>query len=111
MAENAEGKGSAGKQQAGPQGDTSSQNVQPGVNPWLIAIAVILPAFMEVIDTSIAAVCIPYIAGSISASNDEATWVLTFYLLSNAVVCLPARGFRCDSGVNDFSWLPSLFLR
>src|SRR5947209_18426174 len=63
-----------------------------GINPWLIAVAVVLPAFMEVIDTSIAAVCIPYIAGSVSASNDEATWVLTFYLLSNAVV-LPASGW------------------
>src|ERR1700756_781501 len=72
--------------------DVSAQNVAPGVNPWLIAVAVILPAFMEVIDTSIASVCIPYIAGSLSASNDEATWVLTFYLLSNAVV-LPASAW------------------
>lgn len=65
---------------------------KPSVNPWLIAVAVILPAFMEVIDTSIASVCIPYIAGSLSASSDEATWVLTFYLLSNAVV-LPASAW------------------
>ena len=72
--------------------DASAENVEPGVNPWLIAVAVILPAFMEVIDTSIASVCIPYIAGSLSASNDEATWVLTFYLLSNAVV-LPASAW------------------
>jgi DHA2 family multidrug resistance protein len=75
-----------------PEQDTASQNVMPGVNPWLIAVAVVLPAFMEVIDTSIAAVCIPYIAGSLSSSNDEATWVLTFYLLSNAVV-LPASAW------------------
>ncbi|MDQ2842481.1 MAG: DHA2 family efflux MFS transporter permease subunit [Acidobacteriota bacterium] len=72
--------------------DTSQENIQPGANPWLIAVAVILPAFMEVIDTSIASVCVPYIAGSLSASNDEATWVLTFYLLSNAVV-LPASSW------------------
>jgi len=71
---------------------TSEQNIMPGVNPWMIALAVILPAFMEVIDTSIASVCIPYIAGSLSASNDEATYVLTFYLLSNAVV-LPASAW------------------
>jgi DHA2 family multidrug resistance protein len=71
---------------------TREQNLTPGVNPWLIALAVILPAFMEVIDTSIASVCIPYIAGSLSASNDEATYVLTFYLLSNAVV-LPASAW------------------
>ncbi|MDQ2775497.1 MAG: DHA2 family efflux MFS transporter permease subunit [Acidobacteriota bacterium] len=75
-----------------PEQDTSAQNVPPGVNPWLIALAVVLPAFMEVIDTSIASVCVPYMAGSLSASNDEATWVLTFYLLSNAVV-LPASGW------------------
>jgi MFS transporter, DHA2 family, multidrug resistance protein len=72
--------------------DSSAEDLESGVNPWLIAVAVILPAFMEVIDTSIAAVCIPYIAGSLSASNDEATWVLTFYLLSNAVV-LPASAW------------------
>ncbi|MFZ0591878.1 MAG: DHA2 family efflux MFS transporter permease subunit [Bryobacteraceae bacterium] len=80
---------------ASPQaqsGGTSGQILAPGINPWLIAAAVVLPAFMEVIDTSIASVCIPYIAGSVSASNDEATWVLTFYLLSNAVV-LPASGW------------------
>lgn len=74
------------------QKDTSAQNLLPGVNPWLVALAVILPAFMEVIDTSIAAVCIPYIAGSLSASYDEATYVLTFYLLSNAVI-LPASAW------------------
>ncbi len=66
--------------------------MQPGVNPWLVAVAVILPAFMEVIDTSIASVCIPYIAGSLAASSDEASYVLTFYLLSNAVV-LPASAW------------------
>ena len=51
-----------------------------------------IATFMEVIDTSIASVAIPYIAGSVSATNDEATWVLTFYLLSNAVV-LPASAW------------------
>ena len=75
-----------------PEQDTSQQNLKPGVNPWIVALAVILPAFMEVIDTSIASVCVPYIAGSLSASNDEATYVLTFYLLSNAVV-LPASAW------------------
>ncbi len=65
---------------------------KPSVNPWLIAMAVILPAFMEVIDTSIASVLLPHIAGSLAASTDEASWVLTFYLLSNAVV-LPASAW------------------
>jgi MFS transporter, DHA2 family, multidrug resistance protein len=59
---------------------------------WTIAIAVMLATFMEVLDTSIAAVSLPYIAGSLSATNDEATWVLTSYLVSNAVV-LPASGW------------------
>jgi DHA2 family multidrug resistance protein len=72
--------------------NTVAENVAPGVNPWLIAVAVILPAFMEVIDTSIASVALPYIAGSVSASTDEASWVLTFYLLSNAVI-LPASAW------------------
>ena len=74
------------------QQQAAEQNRKPGVNPWMIAVAVVLPAFMEVIDTSIASVAIPYIAGSLSASNDQATWVLTFYLLSNAVV-LPASAW------------------
>jgi len=61
-------------------------------NPWFIAISVMLATFMEVLDTSIAAVALPYIAGSLSASNDEATWVLTSYLVANAVV-LPASSW------------------
>jgi DHA2 family multidrug resistance protein len=69
----------------------SSQN-PPVINPWLIAIAVMLATFMEVLDTSIAAVALPYIAGSLSATNDEATWVLTSYLVANAVI-LPASGW------------------
>lgn len=66
-----------------------SAEVTQGVNPWLIAASVMLATFMEVLDTAIASVALPYIAGSLSASNDEATWVLTSYLVSNAIV-LPA---------------------
>ena len=62
------------------------------MNPWLIAISVMLATFMEVIDTSIASVALPHIAGSLSATTDEATWVLTSYLVANAVV-LPASGW------------------
>jgi len=58
----------------------------PAVNPWLIAISVIIPTFMEVLDTTIANVALTHIAGSMSASYSEATWVLTSYLISNAVV-------------------------
>jgi DHA2 family multidrug resistance protein len=64
----------------------------PAINPWLVAIAVMLATFMEVLDTSIAAVALPYIAGSLSATNDEATWVLTSYLVANAIV-LPASSW------------------
>ncbi|PSH03138.1 MAG: EmrB/QacA family drug resistance transporter [Acidobacteria bacterium] len=64
----------------------------PVSNPWLVAIAVMLATFMEVLDTSIASVALPYIAGSVSASNDEATWVLTSYLVANAIV-LPASSW------------------
>lgn len=68
---------------------TTQQQAKPASNPWLIAIAVMLATFMEVLDTSIASVALPHIAGSLSASNDEATWVLTSYLVANAIV-LPA---------------------
>ena len=63
-----------------------------GVNPWLIAISVMLATFMEVLDTAIASVALPYIAGSLSATTDEATWVLTSYLVANAVI-LPASSW------------------
>src|SRR6185312_1727118 len=57
-----------------------------GVNPWLIAITVTMATFMEVLDTSIANVALPHIGGSLSATNDEVTWVLTSYLVANAIV-------------------------
>jgi DHA2 family multidrug resistance protein len=65
---------------------------QPAFNPWLIAVVVAMAAFMEVLDTSIANVALPYMAGNLGASNDESTWVLTSYLVSNAVV-LPISGW------------------
>jgi DHA2 family multidrug resistance protein len=64
----------------------------PKFNPWLIAVVVAMAAFMEVLDTSIANVALPYIAGGLAASNDESTWVLTSYLAANAVV-LPISGW------------------
>src|SRR3979411_964733 len=65
---------------------------QPKVNPWIIAGAVSLAAFMEVLDTSSGNVALPHIAGGLAASNDESTWVLTSYLVSNAIV-LPLSGW------------------
>lgn len=62
------------------------------INPWVIAITVTLATFMEVLDTSIANVALPHIAGNLSASADESTWVLTSYLVSNAII-LPLSGW------------------
>jgi DHA2 family multidrug resistance protein len=72
---------------------------QPLVNPWIIALTVMLATFMEVLDTSVANVALPHIAGSLSQGIDETTWVLTSYLVSNAIV-LPMSG-----------WFSSLFGR
>jgi DHA2 family multidrug resistance protein len=68
---------------------------KPKHNPWAIALTVTLATFMEVLDTSIANVALPHIAGSVGASQDEATWVLTSYLVSSAVI-LPISGWLSD---------------
>src|ERR1700747_109592 len=65
---------------------------KPKVNPWIIGVVVSMAAFMEVVHTSIANVALPHIAGNLGASNDESTWVLTSYLVANAIV-LPISGF------------------
>jgi DHA2 family multidrug resistance protein len=65
---------------------------QPRANIWVIGVVVAMAAFMEVLDTSIANVALPYMAGSLGASNDESTWILTSYLVSNAIV-LPISGW------------------
>jgi len=72
---------------------------KPRYNPWAIALTVTMATFMEVLDTSIANVALPHIAGNLSAGQDESTWVLTSYLVSNAIV-LPLSG-----------WLSTLFGR
>ena len=59
---------------------------KPAVNPWMIALAVMLPTFMEVLDTTIANVSLRHIAGSLSVSVDQSTWVLTSYLIANAII-------------------------
>src|SRR6202453_5054637 len=81
--------------------DQSAQAAQ-GVNPWLIAAAVMLATFMEVLDTAIASVALPYIAGSLSASADEATWVLTSYLVANAIVLPASNWFSLKFGRKRF---------
>jgi DHA2 family multidrug resistance protein len=64
----------------------------PEISPWLIAATVMLTTFMEVLDTAVANVSLPHIAGNLSAGVDESTWVLTSYLVSNAIV-LPLTGW------------------
>ncbi|BCQ54940.1 DHA2 family efflux MFS transporter permease subunit [Burkholderia gladioli] len=82
---NAKGKGNG-------NGGGDGQAWRPASNPWLIAIVVTLAAFMEVLDTTIVNVALPHIAGTMSASYDEATWTLTSYLVANGIV-LPISGF------------------
>jgi DHA2 family multidrug resistance protein len=72
------------------------------VNPWLIAASVVLPTFMEVMDTSIASVALPHIAGSLAATTNEATWVLTSYLAANAVILPASSWFSLRFGRKHF---------
>ena len=73
-------------------------NPKPRVSPWLIAISVMIATFMEVMDTSIASVAVPYIAGSTASTTDEAEWVLTVYLVSNAVFLMASNWFAQKFG-------------
>ena len=72
--------------------DRPNPNWKPKYNPWLVAIVVAIASFMEVLDTSIANVALPHISGNLGASQDQATWVLTTYLVANAIV-LPITGW------------------
>src|SRR5271157_152059 len=74
---------------------TTADLSRPHTNRWLIAIAVMSSAVMEVLDTSVVNVSLPHIAGSLSATVDEATWVLTSYLVANAVI-LPITGWLAN---------------
>jgi DHA2 family multidrug resistance protein len=71
---------------------TAGGSWTPKHNRWAIALTVTLATFMEVLDTSIANVALPHIAGGLGASQDETTWVLTSYLVSNAII-LPASAY------------------
>src|SRR5438874_11628492 len=66
------------------------------VNPWIVAIAVMFATFMEVLDTTVVIVALPHIAGSLSATIDEATWALTSYLVANAII-LPMAGWLAST--------------
>ena len=83
---------------------------KPRNNPWAIAVTVTLATFMEVLDTSIANVALPHIAGGLGASQDEATWVITSYLVSNAII-LPASAYLTSfvGRKRFYMWCVALF--
>ena len=72
----------------------------PRRSPWPVAIAVMSSAVMEVLDTSVVNVSLPHIAGNLSASVDEATWVLTSYIVANAIILRSAAGSRATSAAS-----------
>jgi MFS transporter, DHA2 family, multidrug resistance protein len=74
------------EQTASLQNPGNTQGGPPAINPWFIAVPVTIAAFMELLDTSIANVALPYIGGGLGRSYDEVTWILTTYLVANAVV-------------------------
>ncbi len=78
-----------------PAAGEINQEINPEINPWIIAISVMLSTFMEVLDTTVVNVSLPHIAGSLSASVDEATWALTSYLVANAII-LPITGWLAN---------------
>ena len=84
---------------------TADYSWRPKANPWVIAATVALAAFMEVLDTSIANVALPHIAGSLGASADQSTWVLTSYLVANAIVLPMGAFFATVIGRKNFFML------
>ena len=76
---------------------------RPRFNPWAIAMTVTLATFMEVLDTSIANVALPHIAGNLSISQDEAAWVLTSYLVANAVILPISAWLSTKSAASAFT--------
>src|SRR5271157_5804673 len=70
----------------------SLRGSRAALNPWVVAAAVVVPTFMEVLDTTIAVVALRYIAGGLSATVDDGEWVLTSYLAANAII-LPITGW------------------
>src|SRR3974390_7868 len=87
---------------AGGRTAASAANASVGTNPWLIAVLVAFAAFMEVLDTTIANVALPYIAGGLAVSEDEASWVVTTYLVANAVSLTGSSYFARRLGRKPF---------
>ena len=82
---------------------------RPKVNPWAIAATVSMAAFIEILDTSVANVALPYIAGGLGASYDDSTWVLTSYLAANAII-LPMSGWLAEIIGRKRYFMLSLFV-
>jgi DHA2 family multidrug resistance protein len=82
--------------------ETVARAWTPTFNPWLIAASVMLATFMEILDTSVANVALPHIAGNLSATTEESTWVLTSYLVSNAIILPAANWFGRRFGRKKF---------
>src|SRR5487761_2574121 len=80
----------------GASGVSEHRQVNPHVNPWIVAIAVMFSTFMEVLDTTVVNVSLEHIAGDLSATIDEATWALTSYLVANAII-LPITGWLANT--------------
>jgi DHA2 family multidrug resistance protein len=91
----AKGGGGGGRDSVGGAWDPS-HSAAGNLNPWLLVAIISIPTFMEVLDTSIANVSLEYIAGGLAITNDQATWVLTSYLVANAVV-IPISGWLSDA--------------
>ena len=75
---------------------------RPRANPWFIAVAVMLATFMVILDTTITVVALPYIAGNLGATKDESTWVLTSYLVANAIILPASTWFSSYFGRKNF---------
>src|SRR5260370_20488429 len=75
---------------------------RPAINPWIVALAVVIPTFMEVLDTTIANVALRYIAGGLSAAVIDAEWVLTSYLAANAAILPISRWLSAHLGPRHY---------
>jgi DHA2 family multidrug resistance protein len=91
-------------QRSGRGSDPLSRSAAGGRNPWLVAVVISIATFMQVLDTSIANVALHYIAGSLAASVDESTWILTSYLVASAVILPSAAGCRAWSDASASTW-------
>ena len=84
--------------------DAAAKGEYGDANPWIIAVLVAIATFMEVLDTTIANVALRYISGGLAVSADEASWVITTYLVANSIVLCAAAGLPRCSGARTSFW-------